>query len=91
MCNDAKKQIDVQKIAPMPLLTLSQAAELVPAGSYAKLRRWALDGAVVRGQIVTLRTVMSGPCRYTSAEWVREFCEQIDAAAGAANQAAECE
>lgn len=87
---DEIKQQEV-KIEPMRLLTLSQAAELVPAGTYTKLRRWAIDGAVVRGQIMKLRTVMSGPCRYTSAEWVRAFCEQIDAAAGEANQVAVCE
>ena len=61
------------------LLTFSQAAKSLPTRpSTATVWRWATRG--VRG--ITLESIMVGGTRYTSAERLQEFCENVTTAAG---------
>jgi hypothetical protein len=60
------------------LLTFSQAAKALPnRPSVATIWRWATAG--VRG--IKLESILVGGTRYTSAERLQEFCDNLTAAA----------
>jgi hypothetical protein len=72
------------------LIDLADAAKLVPHGSYHKVYRWCVQGILVGGLTHSLEYRQIGHRMYTSAEWVQQFVEAVDADARANRTNSKC-